>query len=429
MLSQIIGYLKSFRQKIMALSNKFIGQINLFFSKLTNKKYNDSSNQITADPNSNHQQFASKKSNFQLFHKMHCFLSKDAFKEYLSRIKKNKIFSEIYNELIFFITGVDDKDTENQPEGMLGICINGRSIILMHLISNLPELTVKSSSIVEFNTTDLNFQNPMQKLEIQKIISEYIQTNRLSKVKGSYVLTNSQYVISLVELPSDSKITRDRAILWSVKDYINYSIDDAIIDSFDIPINRTQDNVSLAYATIMRARLSQDLGELINSCGIKLKYIDINELCIRNILKIYPALREQGCLVLKIFDNYSNILLIKEDALFISRITKLNIKQLDNFDPMQDNVPEKLSIAEGILLELQRSLDYGNNMFRGLNCNSVCILPCGCNLEKIVIWLKEQSGLQITQLDLTTAIKFESSVQLNLDFDWVLAVGAALRDV
>ena len=127
----------------------------------------------------------------------------------------------------------------------------------------------------------------------------------------------------------------------------------------------------------MRAKLSQDIGKLLGKCNIHLKYIDINELSIRNIVPLYPEIKDLGCLVLRIFPNNNSILLIKNKDVYICRNTTLDINQLDNFDPVADNVPEKIAISNNLLAELQRSLDYANNMFRTVNFNVICILPSG----------------------------------------------------
>lgn len=213
-----------------------------------------------------------------------------------------------------------------------------------------------------------------------------------------------------------------------IKDYLNYPLDDAMLDSFEIPANRSSDNIKLAYSVAMRAKLSQDIGKLLGKCNIHLKYIDINELCIRNIVPLYPEIKDLGCLVLRIFPNNNSILLIKNKDVYICRNTTLDINQLDDFDPVTDNVSEKIAIANNLLAELQRSLDYANNLFRTVNFNTICILPSGYNLEKTVDWLKQQSGLLVYNLDLHKIIGF-SDIPLEEQADCLLAIGAALRDV
>lgn len=322
------------------------------------------------------------------------------------------------------------KTIEIIPEGILGININNNSIVLVHLMFNgLHDVVVRSRSVFNLNAIDLTLQHEDQKKSIENIITKYVQDNNLLKIIGSYVLPYQQYVLSLIELPSlQDAAAKEKAILWSVKDSINYSIDDAILESFEVPVNRTQDNAKLAYAVAMRSKLSEEIGKLLNKCGVHLKYIDINELCIRNIMALYPDM-QPGCLILKISDSNNSILLVKNNSLFISRSTKLNIKQLDNFDPVNHDEPEKLNIAENLILELQRSLDYGNSIFRDLHFNAICVLPYSFNLDLFIIWAQEQLGLPINKIDLTQKIKFEQEITQNEQAEYVLAIGAALRNI
>ena len=243
-------------------------------------------------------------------------------------------------------------------------------------------------------------------------------------------ICSRRVIISLIELPSvaDLDNSKEKAILLGIKDYLNYPLDDAMLDSFEIPVNRSSDNIKLAYSVAMQAKLSQNIGKLLAKSNIHLKYIDISELCIRNIVSLYPEIKEVGCLVLKIFDNNNSILLMKNKDVYICRNTTLDINQLDNFDPVVDNMPEKIAIANNLLSELQRSLDYANNMFRTVNFNTICVLPSGCNLEKTICWLKEQSGLPVYNLDLHKILGF-SDMPLKEQANWLLAIGAALRNI
>lgn len=314
------------------------------------------------------------------------------------------------------------KPEEVIPEGLLGISINKNIIAIAHLVlTGLQDIIVKSWGVFIIDPTQ-------ESQSAQNIIAKYIKDYNLNNIECCYVLDSSQYVMSLIEAVTNDNKAQEKAILWGVKDYINYSIDDAILDYFEVPIVRARDNVKLAYAVAMRAKLSEDIGVLIKSAGATLKYIDIKELCLVNIISLYQP-SESGCLLLNIFDENVNFLLIKDHALFISRTTKLDIKQLDGFDPIVNANDTKFSIAENLVLELQRSLDYGNNLFKDLNFNSISIVPCNINLDLFVIWAKEQLGLIINKIDLTEKIKFNININQKEQADCLLAIGAGLRKI
>ena len=431
------------KQSLIILVNKFIGQIKSLFSRFADKVFKDPISKLVVIISPLKEAIKAFIQQFQAkikSSKLEKYIP--LIKGYIEQVKSFKL--EKYISLIkryieqaksFKIKSLLDrfnnkKPVEIIPDGILGIHVTNNSITLVHLVfNNLNDIVVKSKGVFSLNSIDINLQQQEHKAAIENVINKYVQTNNLSRIMCSYVLSPQQYVISLIELPqAKDSIAMEKAILWSVKDYINYSIDDAILESFVIPVNRTQDNAKLAYAVAMRAKLSEEIGKLINNSGVSLKYIDISELCIRNIISLYPEL-QQGCLVLAIFDLSSSILLIKDNALFISRSTKLNIKVLDKFDPTKEDSQEKLSVAEKLVVELQRSLDYGNSIFRDLHFNTVAILPCKCDLNLVINWVGEQLGLPVRSIDLTGKIKFEQTINREEQADYMLAIGAALRGI
>jgi len=330
---------------------------------------------------------------------------------------------------VLFSRLANQQPEEIVPEGMLGVSVNNGIVALAHVVvRSLQDISVKSFGLFTMELVSLDEPNEDQK-SVQNIIGKYIKDQNLQRVECCYVLSGSQYVLSLIEasVTNDNK-AREKAILWGIKDYINYSIDDAILDSFEVPIVRTQDGVKLAYAVAMRAKVSEEIGNLINFAGAHLKYIDINELCLRNIMALYANM-ENGCLLLKLSEENNTILLVKNNALLISRNTKLDVKKLDGFDPNNNVADEKFSVAENLVLELQRSVDYGNSIFREVHFNSIYISPCNINLDLFIPWAKEQLGMSINRINLMEKIKFNQNISLQEQADCLLAIGAALRSI
>ena len=332
-----------------------------------------------------------------------------------AKILFNYIFSYINKRII------KQQSTTIVPEGLLGISVNNGIVALAHVVmNNLQDITV--SSFGSF-TVDLAGTG-----QIKNIITQYITKHNLQNIECCYVLSSSQYVLSLIESVNNDHKAREKAILWGIKDYINYSIDDAILDYFEVPIVRARDNVKLAYAVAMRAKESEEIGDLVNSSGAYLKYIDINELCLINIMSLYSN-ANVGCLLLKLSEDNINILLIKDNALFVSRNAKIDIKTLDRFDPNINVNDDKASVADSLVLELQRSLDYGKSIFKDLHFSSVNILPCNINIDFFIPWAENQIGLLFNKIDLTKKINFVKSINNQEQADCLMAISSGLRKI
>lgn len=305
------------------------------------------------------------------------------------------------------------------PEGLLGISFDNGVMAIAHIVvNNLNDIILKSlgSFIVDLSSPD----------QVKKAITTYITDYGLNNIECCYVLNSAQYILSLIESTVNDNKAREKAILWGIKDYINYSIDDAILDYFEVPVLRSRDNVKLAYAVAMRAKESEEIGNLINSTGARLKYIDINELCLINIISLYNY-RQIGYLLLKISQDNINILLVKNNALLVSRNAKIDIKKLDNFDPNVNVNDEKSVVADNLVLELQRSLDYGKSIFKDLHFSSVNILPCTINIDLFITWAENQIGLIFNKIDLSKRVKFNKEYSNQQQAECLTAIGAGLR--
>lgn len=307
------------------------------------------------------------------------------------------------------------------PEGILGISVDNGVVAVAHIvINNLNDIIIKSFGyfIVDLSSSD----------RVKQVLSKYIADHNLRNIECCYVLNSAQYVLSLIESVANDSKAREKAILWGIKDYINYSLDDAVLDYFEVPVVRSRDNAKLAYAVAMRAKESEEIGSLINATGARLKYIDINELCLINIMSLYNY-GQVAYLSLKLSQDNVNILLVKDNALLVSRNAKINIKTLDKFDPSININDEKSAVADNLVLELQRSLDYGKSIFKDLHFSAVNILPCSINIDLFIPWAENQIGLLFNKIDLSKNIKFIQEYNNKQQVECLMAIGAALRKI
>lgn len=338
----------------------------------------------------------------------------------------NKVIGQAkirFNLVLSYINKHIFKQQEDSivPEGILGISVDNGIVAIAHIVVNsLNDIIVKSfgSFIVDLSSND----------QVKKVITKYITEYNLHNIECCYVLNSAQYVLSLIESVANDNKAREKAILWGIKDYINYSIDDAVLDYFEVPVVRSRDNAKLAYAVAMRAKESEEIGDLINATGARLKYIDINELCLINIMSLYNY-GQIGYLLLKLSQDNISILLVRDNALLVSRNAKINIKKLDKFDPSININDDKSTVADNLVLELQRSLDYGKSIFKDLHFSSVNIFPCNINIDLFIPWAENQIGLLFNKIDLAKNIKFNIEHNNKQQAECLTAIGAGLRKI
>ena len=89
----------------------------------------------------------------------------------------------------------------------------------------------------------------------------------------------------MIDYPAVDEDEKPEVIRRAVRDFVDYPIEEAVIDVFQLPFKRIDDNKDVAYAIIARSKVIHEVSDFIRATGLKLQYIDIQELCLRNLAK------------------------------------------------------------------------------------------------------------------------------------------------
>ncbi len=232
------------------------------------------------------------------------------------------------------------------------------------------------------------------------------------------VLADEQYQLLLVEAPRVEPSELRAAIRWKVKDLIDFHIDDAVIDVFEIPgqAHRPQGQ-AMMYAVAARARDIRARIDAVENAGLKLEVIDISEMALRNL----AALTEediQGVCMLHLQQDHGLLTLTRQAHLFLSRRLEIGLGDLE-VDP--------IPTSEQIMLEVQRSLDYYDSHFQQAPIAGLKVLPGPPVLATLVEQLDENLNLDAAHYQLDQALKIDTETQPDVIAGSILAIGAALR--
>ena len=75
---------------------------------------------------------------------------------------------------------------------------------------------------------------------------------------------------------------------WRVKDLIDFHIDDAVIDVFEVSEEQATGRNRMMYAVVARSAAVKQRIDALNDAGLNLSVIDIPELAMRNIAALLP---------------------------------------------------------------------------------------------------------------------------------------------
>jgi MSHA biogenesis protein MshI len=162
------------------------------------------------------------------------------------------------------------------------------------------------------------------------------------------VLASSQTQIVQVDKPNIPESELNAALKWQIKDLVNFSPEDMVLDYFDGP-EVTGGPQKLNVVCASKKELLTLISPL-NSEGLTLKSITTEEFAFASLLPV----QNDACLMVCQQPNEEIVLLIvKQGKIFFSR-------RLRGFAQIASKTEEELSfgIIDNLNLEIQRSTDY-----------------------------------------------------------------------
>jgi len=236
------------------------------------------------------------------------------------------------------------------------------------------------------------------------------------------VLPGGSYQLLLVEVPKVPADEVNAAVRWQIKDLLEFSVDEAIIELFDMPGQSSVGDKSMAYAVATRRSNIQNHIESLHGAGFSLHVIDIPELCVRNVATLLPQ-DADGVAFLHFTESRGILTVTRQRELYLIRRIE---KGRDAFRSTSTEDFARTELVSSIVLEIQRSLDYYESHFDRRPLTELVLAP-GSDIGGLAESLNEELGLTVSNLDLNGLFDMQSAVSPEEQGDCLLAVGAALR--
>ena len=250
---------------------------------------------------------------------------------------------------------------------------------------------------------------------------DHVAGMHLEQTPVTSVLSADTYQLQLVEVPNVPANEMLSAIRWRLKDFIDYPVDEAVVELLEMPRHANPGSPAVAYAVVTRRENVLQQIELMQQADLHLDVIDIPELCIRNIAVLLPQ-DANGVAFLHFAEDCGYLTITRKGILHLTRRFEFGRRDLVHAD---DDFTLQERIA-GISLEVQRSLDYYESHYDCRPVTEVFVGP-GPDLQALPAALGEHLGLTVSQIDFTDLFQLENEVSAEEQGDCLLAIGAALR--
>ena len=247
---------------------------------------------------------------------------------------------------------------------------------------------------------------------LKKVVSE----QGLGKTGCATLLAIGDYQLLMVEAPEVPQSELKAAIRWRIRDLIDFHIDDAVLDVFDVPPSGARSIQEHIYVVVSRSALVKERIEALESAGATLETIDIPELALRNI----AAQLEQdtnGQAMLYFGADQGLITLTRDSTLYLARSMDIGYQHLQDTPGLVDR----------LALELQRSMDYYDRHFQQAPIAAITLCPVPGPAPQIAEQLEQQVGVPVHKLQLGDIVELRETVNDEQLAHCLLAIGAALR--
>lgn len=234
------------------------------------------------------------------------------------------------------------------------------------------------------------------------------------------MLSPSQYSLLLVEPPQVPKDELTQAVRWRVKDLVDYDIDDAVVDIIPLPDDAFRGRTQMIYVVVAPKSVVTAAEQLVNGSGLKLKYVDIVETALNNLLQ-YFDLGTQGTALMCLQPGQGTMNLTRNNHLYLSRGIRADINQLNGAEF------ERSDTFSHLLLETQRSLDYYESQLGQAPVTQLMLTPLADGAVRIGEAMNANLGVRTQIMDLSGRVDGAAEMPLLLQQQCVMAIAGALR--
>jgi MSHA biogenesis protein MshI len=269
------------------------------------------------------------------------------------------------------------------------------------------------------NVTAFDFRPWEDGGDQSKLLSKLAAAHKLDRARCTTLLDVTDYSLLLTEAPDVPADELRSAIRWRVKDLIDFHINDATLDVFDLPGEKVTGRARPMYAVAARSAAIQRRVDLLTSAGINLDVIDIPELAQRNLAALLPEDTE-GVVLLSFGNDGGLITISRQGELYLSRNMEIGLDKL----ALADDLP---AYFDRIVLEVQRSLDYYDSHFRQAPINHVVLAPLAQDVPGLVDYLKANLNGSVSIMDLSRMLNMPQEMPASLQSIYLTTLGAALR--
>ncbi len=260
----------------------------------------------------------------------------------------------------------------------------------------------------------------------QSVLNELTVLHHLDSYDCYVVMASDEYRLITIEYPAVAANELSEAIRWKISDLIEFQVDDAILDYYPLPESQRANSEKMLEVIASQSSTVNALTDLCLNNDLQLKVIDIQETTLRNLATLLPE-NELGIAILHLQKTSGRLIIQKQGIIYLSRKLSIEFDRLgltENF--LSD---EQIAMEQsGLILEIQRSLDYVESVYGLPPISSLAVLPLPENTQNLLNTLNNNNGITARVMDLTAIINGDILLDDKTQSLCAPVIGATLRN-
>lgn len=274
--------------------------------------------------------------------------------------------------------------------------------------------------------------------EFSQSLQRLLNNAAFNNMQVTTCLLPGEFTLQMMEAPDVAADELKDAVRWRIKDQLEFDLNEAVIDVFEIPGQKERGRRPMVYVVAARKQTVKQYIKDIENTGAELCCIDIPELLQRNIAARL-AEDARGVAMLSLSADAGLLTLTHEGVLYLARELDVGYRAMQapgsqgggtdaSGLQLEENLtPDQQRAFDTIILEVQRSLDYFESHFALPPIGHLVIAPLPEPVNGMLTYMGSNLGLPIKFLDMNDILEVGAPLDQQTQAQSFMAIGAALR--
>ncbi len=254
-------------------------------------------------------------------------------------------------------------------------------------------------------------------------LEQLAQQQKIHEQSTVAVLPPNSYQLIQIEMADLPEDERRDAARWQIRERIDYSVEEAIIDLFDVPSFGVTKKPHTYVVSAPQKMLREQI-KVIEDANMTLEAIDIPEFALRNICDLFVT-DDRGLALLLLLDHRGVLVIVRDGVMYLVRWLNQGMDALIPY--AEGNLEALTEKLDTIVLEVQRSFDYCESTFNLPQVSRLLVAQTKQEIPVVTSYLNDYLTTKVETLSFADVLTVpDSSEQIELN-QLLFAIGGALR--